>query len=157
MDKLSVSSLIPSASIDKNKVLGISSLCNPRENREKNDLDLNINKLINLREERRKRVFKQYDKVFKMCMTRIHTANQLNNTETIYTIPEAAFSYPEYNQEECILHVQKKLRDNNFDTFVLTQKDIYISWLNLEKNIKDREREREKKEKEREKERERRW
>jgi hypothetical protein len=136
MDKITISSLIPSSTT--NKPIDIHSMYNYKENNTKNNNDISVNKILNLQKERKKKTIHQYDKIFKMCMTRINTANELNYTEIIYTIPTVAFQCPDYNTDDCLINLQNKLRELCFDTFIVSNTDIYVSWFNLENNIKNK-------------------
>lgn len=135
MDKININNIF--ASNNNGNIfqpLNVNNLYNNDEQKDKK-INFNIERLIKLREERRKKIMTQYEKVFKMCLNKINSANDLNKTEVIYDVPEVMFGYSDYNLNGCIQYVNDKLQGINLDTIILG-KTIYISWLNLEENIK---------------------
>jgi hypothetical protein len=132
MDRISVSNLFPST--NDFRPLDVNNLYNTREQKTKNKLNFNIDKLIKIREERKKKIIVQYEKIFNICLNKITLANRLNKTEVIYEIPDAIYGHLEYNIVDCIAYVNSKLEQLHFDTLIFG-KVIYISWLDLEKNI----------------------
>lgn len=135
MDKISINNLFPST--NDFQPLDVNTLCNPQENKIKNKINFNIDRLIKLREERKQKIFIQYDKIFNMCLNKINLANNLNKTETMYEVPEVIYGYFDYNSFACLHYIEDKLRNMNMDTILYNEKTIYISWLNLEENIKN--------------------
>lgn len=142
MDKLSIDNLFPCAAPrEDDKPLDIYSLCNYRDNRVEKKINYNIDRLITLREDRRKKLEEQYTRIFKMCMTKIHLANNLNKTEVIYQVPDIVYRYPEYDPMECLRKLDKKLTDQCFVTHFLPHQMISISWEDIEQRRRDKRRE----------------
>lgn len=129
MDKISVSNLFPSTR--EFEPLNVNNLYNTGEQKSKNKLNFNIDKLIKLREERKKKIFVQYNKIFNICLNKITLANSLNKTEVTYDIPEAIYGHLDYNVVDCIAFVNEQLENMHFETLIFG-KTIYISWLNIE-------------------------
>lgn len=131
MDRISVSNLFPAT---RNfEPLNVNNLYNTRDQKTKNKLTFNIDKLIKLREERKQKIFAQYDKIFNICLNKITLANSLNKTEVTYDVPEAVYGHLDYNIIDCIAYINEKLEQMHFDTLIF-EKIIYVSWLNLEEN-----------------------
>jgi len=136
MDRISISNLFPSN--QDFKPLDVYSLYNTNERKTRNKINININRLVNLREERKKKILKEYDKIFNICLNKINLANELNKTEFIYEVPEGVFGYYDYNTLDCLKYIEDKLRKNiHVDTVILNNKSIYVSWLNIKDNMKD--------------------
>ncbi|QKF93940.1 hypothetical protein QKU48_gp0482 [Fadolivirus algeromassiliense] len=135
MDKISINNLFPSTSSDF-QPLDVNTLYNPQENKIKNKINFNIDRLIKLREERKQKIFVQYEKIFNMCLNKINLANNLNKTEIIYEVPEAAYGYFDYSSQDCLNYIEERLKNMDLDTLLLDPKTIYVSWLNLEENKK---------------------
>lgn len=133
MDQISISNLFPSSS--DFKPLDVYSLYNTKEQRIQNQLNFNIERLVKLREERKNKIFVQYDKIFNACLNKINRANNLHKTEVLFDIPEGIYGHNDYNPLQCIEYIDKKLKDMCLDTLILKQ-SIYISWLNLSDNLK---------------------
>lgn len=126
MEKININNLFAPVSKKPINVNDFINTTNSPDNSAK--VGINIDKLINLREERKQKIVLQYDKIFKICINKINMANNLNKTEVIYDVPEVLFGYSNYNINECILYITNKLKESRFDTIILG-KSIYISWL----------------------------
>ena len=135
MDKISISNLFPTSK--DNKPLDVYSLYNTRDQKTKHKINLNIDRLINLREERRKKIFDHYEKIFNMCVNKINLANDLKKIQVVYDVPDGVFGTTEYNMYDCLEYIQQKLKEKHIDSFIISNKSIYISWENLEQNIKN--------------------
>jgi hypothetical protein len=136
MDHINIGNLFSNGSrVDNYIPLDVNSLYNTQKNLEEQNLDFNINKLINVREERRQEVINKYRKVFRICLKKINEANRLNTTDMIFEIPQAIFGCSEYSQFECINYIEKKLRNLYLDTLPLSKKSLFISWKNIQSNI----------------------
>lgn len=133
MDRISINNLFPTNDFQP---LDVNNLYNTQGNKAKNKLNFNIDRLIKLREERKQKIFIQYDKIFNMCLNRITLANNLNKTEIVYEVPEAIYGHFDYNIHDCIQYLENKLKDMDLDTLILNNRTIYVSWLNLEENRK---------------------
>jgi len=130
MDKINIQNLFPSNKFS-DKPLDVHTLYNPRDNKIEQELNMNIDRLINLREERRMKLGREYERIFKMCMTKIHIANNLNRVDIIYQVPVAVGLFPEYSTSECLQHLDKRLKESNFESDILDTIHIYISWKNI--------------------------
>jgi len=133
MDRISINNLFPSS--NDFKPLDVYSLYHTKEQRTTNKINFNIDRLIKLREERKNKIFIQYDKIFNMCLNKINSANNLNKTEIIYDVPDAIYGHVDYNRINCLEYIEQKLKDMCLDTLVLNNKTIYVSWLNLSTNL----------------------
>lgn len=132
MDKININNLFPSSS-DDFMPLDVQSLFNLNEQKNRKKINFNIERLIKLREERKNKVLSQYEKVFGFCLNKINLANNLNKLEVIYDIPEAMYGSFEYNQLDCLLYIDNKLKDMGLDTLLIDNNSLYISWLELGK------------------------
>ena len=134
MDRISINNLFPSS--NNFQPLDVNSLYNVNEQRTKNKITFNIDKLVSLREERKKKVFVQYEKIFNMCLNKINLANGLNKNELVYYVPEAVYGYFDYNSINCLEYIEDKLRKMKLETLILDNTSLYVSWENLAKKIK---------------------
>lgn len=135
MDKICISNLFPTTY--KNEPFNVNTLFNLNDNSlQTNKLNFNIKKLITLREERKKKIFVYYDKIFSCCLNKIEMANNMNKTEILYEVPNAIYGSFDYNVHDCIHFINNKLREMKLDTLIINDKTLYVSWINLEENIK---------------------
>jgi hypothetical protein len=131
MDKICINNLFKGADF---KPLDVHTLYDIKGNKDKEKFNLNIDRLIHLRDERENRVMVQYEKVYNTCLSKITTANELNKTSVVFNVPETVYGYFNYSPSECIKHINAELAKEKFDTLVVNDTTIYISWLNLGKN-----------------------
>ena len=72
-----------------------------------------------------------HDELYKQCLIKINTAIEINMTDIIFSIGISYFGYPYYNSFECIKYIESKLKEKNFLTLIVSNKDIFISWKNI--------------------------
>jgi hypothetical protein len=133
MDKICINNLFNKGA-NEFKPLNVHTIYDVKGNKDKEKFNLNIDRLINLRDERENRVVAQYDKTYNTCLSKITTANELNKTSVVFNVPETVYGYFNYSPGECVKYINKKLEEMKFDTLILNDTTIYISWLNLGKN-----------------------
>lgn len=69
------------------------------------------------------------------CMKKIKNALKIGDTDIFYKVPSENNVYKHYNSKECLYYIQKKLRKNNFQTFIdLNENMIFITWKYLKEN-----------------------
>jgi hypothetical protein len=132
MEKISIKNLFKESC--KFGELNVHTLCNVNNNKDKEKVTLNIDRLIHLRDERENRILIQYDKIYHNCLLKITAANEANKTAIVFTVPDALFGHNNYDTSKCIDFIDNKLKEEKFDTLILNDISIYISWLNLGKN-----------------------
>lgn len=135
MDRININNLFSSSTIN-NKPLDVHSLYNPKENKIKNNIKFNVDRLVNVRDEQERRIYDGYKKIYNMCLNKIDTANSMRKTEIIYEIPRSVFRCPDYSPWECKDYLQKKLRKLDMDTLMMSDHFMFISWLNIKENRK---------------------
>jgi hypothetical protein len=133
MDKISISNLIPSSEFDS---ISVTSLSYTRSKQLQTKLCFNVNKLVTLREEKKKKIIKVYEKIYNICLNRIDKANTKNATQIIYTFSNAIFGEPDYRKSDCIQYVEKLLKEMKLDVIMLDSNQMYISWVNLGEYLK---------------------
>jgi len=132
MDRININNLFPLAVT--NRPLDINSLFNTKENLKENKINYDLDRLMNLRDNRKKRVLVCYEKIFSMCMTKIKIANNIYKTSIVYDLPLNVYGY-NYVVEDCMQFVNAKLRELKFDTELITDgPSIYVSWEKLREN-----------------------
>jgi hypothetical protein len=72
-----------------------------------------------------------YETKYKECLIKINTAIELYFTDIVFSVGIFYFGYQTYNSFECIKYIEKKLKEKNFLTLILSNKDIFISWKNI--------------------------
>lgn len=130
MDKISIDNLFPKAKCG-NRPLDVYSLYNPRENKRRDEIAFSIENLKSVREEKKKKIYEEYKKLFDRCLRKITEINKKNSTYLIYDIPPAIFGQSNYNPVECLEFIEIRLKKLNIDAMILSNVRIYISWANI--------------------------
>lgn len=136
MNNININNLFSVSS--SNKILDVHSLYYPKDNisNTQTKMDFSVDNLINEREERKKKVIEQYKKLFYLCLKKIKMANKLNKTDIIFDIPDAIFMFPEYSIIDCMKYINEKLQKLYMETLILSDKTIFITWKDIDKNKK---------------------
>ena len=53
-----------------------------------------------------------------------------NLTDVIFSVGVSYFGYTTYRSIDCLIYIQEKLKNKNFLTLIISNKDIFISWKN---------------------------
>jgi len=93
--------------------------------------DYIINKIKSNKINEKKRNDDLYEELYKQCLIKINTAIELNMTDIIYSVGLSYFGYSYYNSFHCIKYIETKLKEKKFLTLVVSNKDIFISWKNI--------------------------
>jgi hypothetical protein len=146
MDNININNLFPlsnsRSSVDK--PLDVTSLYNfdrPQnielEANVKTEINFSVESIINERKEKKRIIHNRYRKITDMCLNKIKSANKINKTDIVFNIPLTVFGCHEYNSDECLDYMEYKLRKLYMDTYILSKTAIFVSWLNIENNMKD--------------------
>ena len=93
--------------------------------------DYIINKIKSNKIVDKKKIDDLYEELYKECLVKINTALELNITDIIFNVRISYFGYPTYNSYECIKFIDTKLKEKKFLTMIISNKDIFISWKNI--------------------------
>jgi hypothetical protein len=93
--------------------------------------DYIINKIKSNKINEKKKNDDLFEELYKQCLIKINTAIELNMTDIIYSVGLSYFGYPHYNSFQCIKYIEIRLREKKFLTLVVSNKDIFISWKNI--------------------------
>lgn len=93
--------------------------------------DYIINKIKSNKINEKKKNDDLFEELYKQCLIKINTAIELNMTDIIYSVGLSYFGYPYYNSFQCIKYIETRLREKKFLTMVVSNKDIFISWKNI--------------------------
>lgn len=133
MDNINISNIFPDKNINlTNKILDVTSLYELRQK----ETNFNVESLLIKKDEKRKKLNNKYKKLFELCLRKIKEVNKSDVTDIIYTIPQYIYNLPEYNSIDCLMNIEDELRKMNLDTLILSNIAIFVSWHNLEDNIK---------------------
>lgn len=126
MDNFKMSSFFPK----KENKLSTKSICLTNEQIKDN---LNIENMIAIRKERRKKVKRQYKTIYKICKEKIWSANLIGHDFIIYEVPTVIYGLNDYEPTDCVTYINKHIKDDfNMATKILSPTKIFISWVDIE-------------------------
>lgn len=140
--ELSVDNLFPSEvkSGTKGNKLDVNTLFNNTPLTESEpELTFTSKVLLDRIEKRRAKKLNHYRTMLKYCHTRIADADESQETDIMFTVVDGVSDCKEYNSRECLEYVSAKLRQDDFDTTILTDSTMFVTWKYLELKKKDRE------------------
>lgn len=85
--------------------------------------------------EKRKKLNFCYMKIYELCCDKIKSANNLGMTDTFYDIPAFVIECTDYDKNDCIEIIQKKLTENKITSLKISCTQIFITWFELEKKL----------------------
>ena len=133
MPKISIDTLFPN---EKHKKTGLDiETIFPKNVR--SDTSLPYFNSGELYEERHKKVINLhilYRQLLSQCIDNIKNNNDMDITDMIYQVPLYMHMQPKYNSTDCLQYIESKLRKQYIDTYILSKKEIFVSWLHVEKN-----------------------
>lgn len=128
MDKLNIENLFHCKTRSQSaKTLDIEAIT-----QKKKSFDIDV--LIETREKKRENLLNCYVKFYENCLRKIEIANNLGKTDLLYSVSEFVPNCPEYKAEDCIEYIKKKLEKKLFDTCIVENKTLFITWIYLEIN-----------------------
>ena len=128
MNKIDLDLLVPDYTLDKNNPLDVESLATVDYK-----AGPSVSKLIKTREEDKIKLKNCYKKILKSCFKEIELANSMKRTDLIYKIPQINLKNINYQPEECLEYIEKKLQSYHFDTLRIKNCSIFISWFDIER------------------------
>jgi hypothetical protein len=108
-----------------------SVLINTSMNAEPN-ITFSSDRLIAKIKKRRIEKLNYYKQMLKYCYDQIESADNNQCTDITFTIIDNIPECKEYNPIECLEYVSTKLREEYFDTTVLNNTTMFITWKYLE-------------------------
>ena len=133
-DNISVDTLFPTgtASGINGKKLDINTLFNNTPLNAEPDILFDANILVSRIQKRRKIKLNCYMKMLKYCHMRIIEADEFQDTDIIFTTIDIMPTCKEYIPRECIEYISRKLREDSFDTFIISDTSLFITWTDIE-------------------------
>ena len=92
--------------------------------------DFLINKIKYNENFEKKKVYELYEVKYNESLMKINNAIDINMTDIFFQVTDAYFGCKLYNPYECLNLIQNKLRKKNFDTLIISNNKIFISWKN---------------------------
>ncbi len=87
--------------------------------------------IINNLKKRKHEKLKQYKFMLNSCIKLIEQSINDNQTDILFTISSTIPNCSDYNSDECLKYIQKKLLNNNLNTLIIDSNNIFITWKNI--------------------------
>jgi hypothetical protein len=92
--------------------------------------DYLINKIKYNEQTEQQKIQNLFDEKYNECLMKINSAIDINITDIFFQVSNGIFGYKLYNPYNCLMYIQEKLRNKNFDTLIINNNKIFISWKN---------------------------
>lgn len=96
------------------------------------DITFSSDLLINRRIKRRKEKLNFYRQMLRYCHKQIESADEDQYTDIVFSVIETIPECKEYDPRECLEYISVKLREEYFDTTILTDTTMFITWKYIE-------------------------
>lgn len=97
---------------------------------------LDVKDVVEKEKLKKKEIFKTYRLMLKECLELFTYYNKYGHKDFIYEIRPIYGSVLIEDMEECKNYLIKKLEKNYLDTYPLKDRFIFITWINIDNNIK---------------------
>ena len=111
---------------------------------------MSLNDVLQIQRNRRDRANKIFYKIFERVKIRINHTAKYGGTHCYYDVPQLLYGLPSVDLGKCADFIEKKLREEGFVVYRLSNTNFLISWEEsaIEEQVKERKRRKnEKKEK----------
>lgn len=137
MDKISIDNIFSNNADDnlKNDICQIDTDNIFCDYQKKNKSVLDISKIRSQKQMMESLLKDEYKKKYRICVNKINMANECGKRYTIYSMINDAFLIKNFSCRECLLYIDRKLNKQQFDTKIIDDKTILISWTNLYNTI----------------------
>ena len=131
---ISIDKLFPSDNISgtKGKTLDINTLYTNTPLNNDPDISFNSDILLEKRIKRRNEKLIYYKQMLKYCYKRITETDDNLGTDIVFTVIENIPECKEYLPRECLEYISVKIREEDFDTIILSATTMFITWKYLE-------------------------
>lgn len=130
MNNINISNIFSNSDFQNQSNNDVLDVINLVKNNASNTIsgDFIINKIKYIDKCDKQKNMDLYELKYNECLAKINLAIDMNITDIFYTIGINYFGYKTYNSLECLNFIQKKLRAKNFETYINSSKEIFISW-----------------------------
>lgn len=129
MEKLNIENLF-NCKTGHSQVLDVKTLINTHDN------SFDIKKLIDTREQKRKKLIDAYTRSYAQCINKISVANTLGKNDLLYSVASYVKDVPNYRSDECLKYIEQRIKSLYMDTYIVNKTTIFITWAYIEANIK---------------------
>lgn len=136
--EMNIENLMPSNNNNYNRnkgILTVDMISNGSKINVEPDRDFDSTKLLNSINDRRKKKRNWLVDMYNQCCVKIKDADDAGLTDIIFTLPEIIVENSSYKHIEAIEYVSKNLRDQKIDTYIIDNRNLFVTWKYLELNL----------------------
>lgn len=117
--------------------LDVNSLFNMSSFNNDPDITFTSDILIDRIKKRRIEKLRCYKNMLIHCHNKIKDVDDNGGTDLIFNILANMTECKDYKPNECIYYISVKLRDDDFDTFIMSDTSIFVTWKYIELKKED--------------------
>lgn len=128
----------------KKSKLTLTDIFKNNNNNKQNNVDeqisfQNVTKIIlNIKKEKLNLLNNEYKRLLRLCEEYITINNNIGKTYIIFSVPEYAYAFDNYNSFDCITYIKNDLISNGFEAIIYNERTLYITWNNIENFYKNK-------------------
>lgn len=93
--------------------------------------DYLVHKIKNIKQKDDKKLIDLYSSMYTKCLRRIDNLINSTNSYLIHNVDVSQYGYDKYVPLECILFIKASLDESGFDTEIISENSIFVSWQNI--------------------------
>lgn len=139
--EMNIENLMPSNNHNYNRnkgVLTVDMISNGSKINVEPDRDFDSLKLLNNINDRRKKKRNWLVDIYNQCCSKIRDADDGGLTDIIFTLPEIIVENSSYKHREAIEYVSKNLREQKLDTYIMDERNLFVTWKYIEINLENK-------------------
>lgn len=140
MDKININNLFTNANAGRSGEINVRNIFDCDENQSLSTIELNIDRMLEIKEEKRQQAKVQYTKILNLCTQKINDAISIGKNEIIFEIPMYVPLINEYSYSDCMTYLIDKIKKLDMDIIKVSDLSLFISWAFIEENRKDKRR-----------------
>lgn len=138
--EINIETLMPSHNnnynYNKNKgILTVDMISSGSKINVEPDRDFDSTQLLNNILERRRKKRNWLVEMYNKCCLQIKEADNFELTDIIFTLPEIIVENSSYKHIEAIEYVSKNLRLQKLDTYIIDNRNLFVTWKYIELNL----------------------
>lgn len=131
MNNINISNIFTTTNY-KNSELSVHDLTYNLINKNKKLTDeYIINRIKYTKTNDKKKLKDYYEKKYSECLIKIDNAIDIKITDIFFMVPDYNYTCKYYSSLDCLKYIENKLREKNFNTLIINNITIFISWNNI--------------------------
>ena len=133
MNKFTINTVYPSKTDSMR--YNISYLTN--DNNKEFINNFNPEDIIERKRFKKEKIINCYEEILNDCLKKVNDFSENDKYDLIYGIPSYIQICKNFNLKDCMNYLENKLNEKYFDTYIIKNCKIFITWKYLENNINE--------------------